>query len=91
MSRGEEYREGRRDGLREAVAALEVEEAKYAEREGTGKVPSTRQRQAARRQALAVAITRVRTTLHRREREDREAGHDTDDTTINAALARLGL
>jgi len=86
----DEYRQGHRDGLREALALLAAEEAKWAEkmeRYGSGR---TFQQQRIRHKALQVAQTRIRTALNLREKQDEKRG---DDTTarLRTALNRLAL
>jgi glutamyl-tRNA reductase len=85
-----EYRDGRRDGLREALAVLEAEESKWAEKMKRYRSGRTFQAQRIRHKAFQVAQTRVRTALHRREKEDRQRGDDIH-AGLNGALKRLRL
>lgn len=85
-----EYREGRRDGLREALAVLAAEEEKWAAKMEQYRSGRTFQAQRIRRQAFKSAQRRVLTALNLREKEDHQRGDDIH-ASLNGALKRLGL
>jgi hypothetical protein len=85
-----EYRAGRRDGLREALTVLALQEDQWAGKVGTSPSARTTANQRIRAQAFKVAQTRVRTALNTRLREDVARG-DEVAPDINTILAALGL
>lgn len=84
---GADYRSGRIDGLREALAVLAAEEAKWAARMERSQRGKTFRAQSVRRQAFKSAQTRIRTALNQLERRYARSGASGIATT----LKKLGL
>lgn len=83
----DDYAHGRRDGLRLALAILEVEEAKWSALLGKSRSWRTNATREVRHKTLKVAQARVQTALNRLTPKS-------DNTTkdeLSAALARVGL
>lgn len=82
-----DYEEGRRDGVRLALAILAAEEEKWASQLGESRSWRTNRDREVRHKALQVAQKRLHTALGRLAPDDREAmGKE-----LAVALARLGL
>ena len=82
-----DYKTGRRDGLRLALAILAAEEEKWAVLLGESRSWRTNKDREVRHKALQVAQTRLRTALNRLAPGDPEVS----DAELQAALAKVGL
>ncbi len=83
----DDYDHGRRDGLREALAILAAEEAKWAALLGESSAGRTNEARKVRHKALQVAQQRVRTALNRLTPK----GASSMDAELASALDRAGL
>ena len=83
----DDYAHGRRDGLRLALAILEVEEARWSDLLGASRSSRTNAVRAVRHKTLQVAQRRVRTALNR---FTPNTGGEMD-VEVAAALDRAGL
>lgn len=84
----DDYREGLKDGLREALAVLSTEEGKWAERMTRPSKGRTLRAQTVRAQAFKTAQVRVRTVLRKLERED---ARGIRPAPLEDKLGKLGL
>ena len=83
----DDYAQGRRDGLRLALAILAAEEAKWAALLGKSRAWRTNAIREVRHKALQVAQTRVQTALNRLIPADTKVAQ----VELQAALDRVGL
>ncbi len=83
----DDYDHGKRDGLRLALAILEVEEAKWSALLGESPSWRTNLARGVRHKALQVAQKRVQTALHRLTPRNGASV----DPEIAAALGKAGL
>ena len=83
----DDYDHGRRDGLRLALALLEVEEAKWAAVLGQSRSGRTNALRETRHKTLQVAQRRLQTALNRLPRKNDAA----IDAELATALDKLGL
>ncbi|HEY0149351.1 MAG TPA: hypothetical protein VGB70_10140 [Allosphingosinicella sp.] len=83
----EDYEQGRRDGLRLALAVLAAEEAKWAALLGESPSWRTNAIREVRYKTLGVAQKRVQTVLNRMTPK----GGEEIDAELSAALDKLGL
>lgn len=82
-----DYAQGRRDGLRLALAVLAAEEAKWAALLGESRSGRTNAIRQVRHKALQVAQTRIQTVLNRFADRDGEVM----TAELVAALDKVGL
>lgn len=82
-----DYDHGRRDGLRQALAILAAEEAKWAALLGESRSGRTNAIRETRHKTLRVAQTRVQTALNRLSRGDAAAV----DAELLSAIEAAGL
>lgn len=82
-----DYAQGRRDGLRLALAILAAEEAKWSGLLGKSRASRTNAIREVRHKTLQVAQTRVRTALNRSMPKDTTVAQ----AELAAALDRVGL
>ena len=87
MNDAEEYRHGRRDGLRLALAILAAEEAKWAALLGESASWRTNATREVKHKTLQVAQSRVRTALNRLTTK----ADASIDAEFAVALDRVGL
>jgi hypothetical protein len=83
----DDYAQGRRDGLRLALAILSAEEEKWAALLGRSRSGRTNQAREVRHKTLQVAQQRVRTALNRLSPKDGAAVSQ----ELASALDKLGL
>jgi hypothetical protein len=83
----QDYEQGRRDGLRLALAVLAAEEEKWAALLGQSRSWRTNSTRAIRHKALQVARKRVQTVLGRLSPKD----DSVTETELIDALQKLGL
>ncbi|MCW0199845.1 hypothetical protein [Sphingopyxis sp.] len=82
-----DYKRGRRDGLRLALAILSAEEEKWEALLGGSRAWRTNRDREVRHKALQVAQKRLQTALNKLALFDREAS----DAELAVALAKIGL
>lgn len=90
MTDSVDFRDGRRDGLKLAIALMDAEQQKWAEKMERSQSGRTFQAQTIRHRAFVVAARRIQTALNQHEKKDRQRGDDTD-RGIRRHLARIGL